>query len=110
MPSEPTQDTIDQIEPYLTAESVPPSLTAAIFQAIDAAGWTVVEKAAGDPVVTIDEAPMERVSVAGAPGTFLCGVQVGTAGWFSWMEFVAPGGEVTRSAPVFVAGDRELLD
>ncbi|MCC6660047.1 MAG: hypothetical protein IT437_04085 [Phycisphaerales bacterium] len=110
MPSAPTQDTIDQIEPYLTAQSVPPSLTAAVFQALDAAGWTVVAKSDGTPVVTTDTAPMERVAVAGSPGAFLCGVQVGAAGWFTWMEFVAPGGEITRSAPVFIAGDRGLLD
>lgn len=109
MPSAPTQATIDQIAPYLTAQSVPPSLVPAVFQGIDSAGWTVVEKSDGTPVVTTDTAPIERVAVAGAPGTFLCGVQVGTRGWFTWMEFFAPGGALTRSAPVFTAGDGDLL-
>lgn len=109
MPSEPTQDTIDQIQPYLDAEGIPQSLAAAVFQALDAAGWTVVEKEGGAPVTSIDTTPAERVAIEGMPGVFLVAVEVGNRGWLVWREVSSPGGTLTRSEPLFLDGPGVLL-
>lgn len=104
MPSAPTSGTLSMLEPYLAAVGVPPSLTSLFWQAIDAAGLTVVTKAAGTPVETIDASPSERVAALGMPGVYLCGVKVGERGWFAWLERTGPAGELVRGEPVFVSG------
>lgn len=109
MPGAPTQGTIDLVAPFLVAAGLPSSIQTAMWSAIDAAGYTVVEKESGDPVVTIDTTPCERVQAAGLPGVYLCAAKLGTRGWLCWTEHTLGNGAVERSAPVFVDGTGELL-
>lgn len=112
MPGAPTQGTIDTIAGQMTKLGIPSSLATGMFQAIDAAGWTVVTKSGGTPVVTADTTPCERVAVEGSPGTFMCSAEVGSKGWLVWLERVDKQGQLQRDQAVFVpaGGTTELLD
>lgn len=109
MPSEITAGQMDLVKPYLEAVGVPASLQPTIFQAIDAAGFTVVDKTTGTPAPVLDKTAMERVQVEGQPNTYLVGVRVGERGWMAWVETMEAGGLVTRTPPVFSAGAGSLL-
>lgn len=109
MPSEATNEQIQMVAPFLEAHGVPGSLQPAIWQAIAAAGLTVVDQAAGEPVQVTDSTVIERIQVTGEPGLFLCGVQVGTRGWVVWMERQRGDGTVERWGETFAAGSGLLL-
>lgn len=110
MPSAPTQATIDTIASQMTTLGIPSSLATGVFQAIDAAGWTVVTKSGGTPVVSTDTTPSESVAVEGCPGTFMRSAEVGSKGWLVWIERVDKNGQVQRDASVFVpAGSTTTL-
>ncbi len=98
MPSSPTTDTIDTIVPYLEAQAIPASFASPILTALLAAGWKVTE-ADGTPLTMTDSQPGERVQVEGMPGTFVCGVKLGSATWLVWLEHFENGAMV-RSTPV----------
>lgn len=104
MPGAPSLETIDMVAPHFTALGIPTEVAASVWQALDAAGLTVVTKTAGAPVSVADSTPGERVQIAGCPGHFLVAAKVGERGWYAWVEIHAPGGAVTRLAPVFTAG------
>lgn len=109
MPSEATNEQIEMVAPFLEAHGVPATIQPAIWQAINAAGLTVVEQSSGDPVQVIDTTPIERVQVTGEPGLFLCGVQVGTRGWVVWMERQRGDGMVERWPVTQLAGNGPML-
>lgn len=110
MPGAPTQSTIDTIAGHMTSLGIPSSLATGLFQAIDAAGWTVVTKSGGTPVVSTDSTPSESVAVEGCPGTFMRSVEVGTKGWLVWLERADKQGQVQRDQAVFVpAGETTTL-
>lgn len=108
MPSEITQDQIDDMTPHFDAAGIPVELVPSIASALDAAGLTLVTKAEGDPVAVVDSTPHEKASIDGLPGAFLCGVRVGTAGWIVWLEGAAAGAAVP-AGQVFISGDRASL-
>ncbi len=110
MPSAPTQDVIDAAEPFFTAANIPVDLITAFWPALDAAGLTVVTKAAGDPAEVTDETVVERVRCPGLVGAFLIGVQVGTGGWLVCIEQTDKNGVTTRGAWQFKPGTGALLD
>jgi len=110
MPGAPTQSTIDEIAGHMTNLGIPSALAAGMFQAIDAAGWTVVTKSGGTPVVSTDTTPSESVAVEGCPGTFMRSAEIGSKGWLVWLERVDKTGQVQRDQAVFVpAGETTTL-
>lgn len=98
MASIPTTDTIDTIVPYLEAEGIPASFAGPILTAFLAAGWKVTDSG-GTPLTMTDSQPGERVQVEGMPGSFVCGVKLGTSTWLVWLEHFE-NGSITRSTPV----------
>lgn len=109
MPPPVQQSQIDSVAPFLEAVGVPSSLTQAFWAAIEAAGLTVVDQAAGVPVQSLTNTPGERVLVEGMPRTFLCGVQVGQRGWLTWVEVYGEGGSTVVHGPVFAEGAGQLI-
>ncbi len=110
MPSAPTQDVIDAASPFLEAQGIPGDLAPLVWQALDNAGLTVVEKASGDPAEAVDSTTVERVRLDGMVGAFMLGIAVGTKGWMVAIEQTDKNGVTTRSAWSFVAGSGDLLD
>ncbi|MCC6428336.1 MAG: hypothetical protein IT435_16130 [Phycisphaerales bacterium] len=109
MPAEVTQEQIDAVTTEFADAGVPASLSPSIFQAIDAAGYTLVEKDSGDPASVMDEATLEIVRLAGKPNCWLVGVRMPGRGWYVWRERTMPDGSTEVSAPSYVDGDRESL-
>jgi hypothetical protein len=109
MPPTPTQATIDGAAPYFEAVGVPASLIPSVWQALDAAGLTVVTKSAGEPVAALDTTPSARVAVLGLPGTFLLGIRIGERGWMACVEQSADDGSLERSAWTFSSGAGQFL-
>lgn len=110
MPSEPTQEQMDLVEPHFTARSIPAELIQTIWNAIDDAGLTVVPKAEeeGDPVHVTDSTPIERVRIAGMPGAFLVGIRVN--GGFQTLLEQASGEGLRLTTLGFIAGETLLPD
>ncbi|GMV26941.1 MAG: hypothetical protein AMXMBFR58_29720 [Phycisphaerae bacterium] len=110
MPSAPTAATQDTVAPFFEDAGIPATMAPLFWEALDAAGYTVVEKSGGSAVQTIDTIEdVERIAVTGAPGVFVVGLKLGTNGWLVWRELYLKDGSIERSAPAFIPGDVDLL-
>ncbi len=109
MPGAPIQAVKDSLATAFSAQGIPLDLLTGFWAAIDAGGYTVVEKTSGAPVETLDHTPMERVHVDGAQGMYLCGVRAGERGWFTWLERQDSSGNAERTEPVFSPGAGAFL-
>lgn len=99
MPSAPTQAVLDAIVEQ--AEAIPSAIVQAVMTAADEAGYTVVQKSNGTPVVVADSTTVEIVSTP-IPGMTMQAVAVGTKGWHTRIIESDKQGNVTKGAWVFV--------
>lgn len=111
MPSATVQATIEAVEPFAIANGSAAGETevAAMFAAIDAAGFAVVQKSSSSPVASIDAAAGSMAAVTGIPRTFVCGARLGASGWMLWVRTIDKDGGVVDSPPVFRAGNHADL-
>jgi hypothetical protein len=85
------------LDQALAGQSVPTTLNAAIYQAIDAAGFEVTPSG-GNATAIVDSKPGTSFRIDGFPGHYLKRVEVSTGVFASWIEIVGADGAIARFA------------
>lgn len=71
MPAEAPADVQAAVAPHLTSLGVPTSLQPLFFQALAAAGYTVIGEEASEPAEVTEAVTCDRKQIEGVPGAFL---------------------------------------
>ena len=96
MPAEAPAAVQANVAPHLTSLGLPASTVGTIFQALAAAGYTVIPEGEPDAAAIVDTVTAERKMVEGVPGAFVVTVTDGDVE-LRWMEWHDKDGTLTRS-------------